>query len=934
MLSLSQLLNPVAPRPPEHSVTTPISETSPPSELLSFTTPPALRTVPGLISQSPHAAPPTPSTDDHDIISVKDDVYLNRETTLARLFTYAQCITLEYPATNCNRPVGHLFEVDPDNWVNPRLNFAYSQGGPSGSSKRGREMFCKLLVDVDGNEVPCKISQYTCQGCKICPYSDLDTMCRPHETASREALKSRLRQSQLLRNVTSAQQALFAKTLTLYRSYRVHGCLGSVSLSTPPMPPTDVEDDVWLARLQQIRRGHDPKLTCDGQLIFDYNETGEAFIRCEHFSSRLGGSRDHLFSYAPGNGLYNLEYIEALFDNDHDTIRKFEAAAQASGFGPLATCTSIANHSSIKVNCPCEHRTADGDLDLGVMLHLKCQSTFRCFEPLEEYRRVCPRVLIICRNEHTHPIPLPTKTPSTVRLEVLELLKSIRQDLADLTPRRFMRHSVTQVYLQKRFLNTQHPCLADLHASLANREHIKAYITQARSICFPFGTGWEGLLDLKRAQDELPPENHYIRYMAEIPLSRLPRYDEDELELATSAVTMLQVIVCMRPASSRRLAAAHYLQSDIAFKRVSKFFEFEIGGLDHNANMAITYCRVYLNRQTAAAHAIVFEKIEEIIREDTGTSLKWRHLHSDSLEEHVGILQWAGDQHGGQAKGLGLHLMSVAATLPARYDLHEPHRLLTSLTEYEHLRRLFRLCHTHVERNIQASSVTEPVKRKMRSLICVTHRDFEGTLHDIAKEGGKAGADWVQDKIRCKFALPGICWEMSCIPKSIWQVADSTTNISESLHADVNSEGKFCSLLGGVKKGQHFDNMKLRSLEMFETAGVRPSHTSGHKSDNISRGLKRKMSARQKTLASEDASITVANKRLRRMDDAAVKAKADLSQVLRQVGRYPEDNRLIQEVKRVEKRSAAAEAGFEKALASSCAAKGMGSGRVGLLLPK
>lgn len=74
-----------------------------------------------------------------------------------------------------------------------------------------------------------------------------------------------------------------------------------------------------------------------------------------------------------------------------------------------------------------------------------------------------------------------------------------------------------------------------------------------------------------------------------------------------------------------------------------------------NANhllIAITYCRVYLNRQTAAAHAIVFEKIEDIVRADTGTSLKWRHLHSESLEEHVGILQWVGDQHGGQAKGM------------------------------------------------------------------------------------------------------------------------------------------------------------------------------------------------------------------------------------------------------------------------------------------
>lgn len=113
----------------------------------------------------------------------------------------------------------------------------------------------------------------------------------------------------------------------------------------------------------------------------------------------------------------------------------------------------------------------------------------------------------------------------------------------------------------------------------------------------------------------------------------------------------------------------------------------------------------------------------------------------------------------------------------------------------------------------------------------------------------------MQDKIRCKFALPGICWEKSLIPKPIWQVADSTTNVLESLHADVNREGKFCSLVGGVKKGQLFDDMKLGSLEVravpmsnffilkisqaFETTGIRPSYKSGHKSENISQGLKR-----------------------------------------------------------------------------------------------
>lgn len=126
------------------------------------------------------------------------------------------------------------------------------------------------------------------------------------------------------------------------------------------------------------------------------------------------------------------------------------------------------------------------------MLHLPCRSLFRSFEPVEGYRRACCRILIICKNQHTHPIPLPTKTPQSVRLEVLELLKSLEQDLADLTPRRFLRHSVTQVYLQKRFPGTHNPCLADLHILLANREHLKTYITQVQNKCFPFGTGWKG----------------------------------------------------------------------------------------------------------------------------------------------------------------------------------------------------------------------------------------------------------------------------------------------------------------------------------------------------------------------------------------------------------------------------------------------------------
>lgn len=119
--------------------------------------------------------------------------------------------------------------------------------------------------------------------------------------------------------------------------------------------------------------------------------------------------------------------------------------------------------------------------------------------------------------------------------------------------------------------------------------------------------------------------------------------------------------------------------------------------------------------------------------------------------------------------------------------------------------------------------------------------------------------DWLADKIRAKFAFPGICWEKSFIPLSIWKVADSTTNIIESVHADVNREGVSCTLCGGVEKGRHFDTLKFKTLlvrssryqftiysdngfdfKNWKETGIRPLYQESHISISTSRSLKRK----------------------------------------------------------------------------------------------
>lgn len=75
-------------------------------------------------------------------------------------------------------------------------------------------------------------------------------------------------------------------------------------------------------------------------------------------------------------------------------------------------------------------------------------------------------------------------------------------------------------------------------------------------------------------------------------------------------------------------------------------------------------------------------------------------------------------------------------------------------------------------------------------------------------------ADWLRDKETTHFVFAAICWEKSFIPETIWRAGDSNTNLVESTHRDANREGVHCTLLGGFQKGQAFDALKIRTLEV------------------------------------------------------------------------------------------------------------------------
>ncbi|KIJ47690.1 hypothetical protein M422DRAFT_248695 [Sphaerobolus stellatus SS14] len=373
----------------------------------------------------------------------------------------------------------------------------------------------------------------------------------------------------------------------------------------------------------------------------------------------------------------------------------------------------------------------------------------------------------------------------------------------------------------------------------------------------------DGLIE-GQLQDEMKHiEEHYVRFIGTFSKVDGSFLGEDTQE------ECIRLIICMFPESSRRLIQNHYLQSDIAFSRLTNYEEFELGGWDDETRVSVCYCRIFLNCQSAIAHFLVFWNIHRIVMNDTGQGLQWRHLHSETLDKPVGIFSFSVDQHLGQAQGLGLYLQELARSpeLRLKRDLHEPHRFLPDLSEYEHLRRFIRLCINHMKRNIR-----------------------EGNTFEEQDQGGKPAIDWVQNKIVCKFAWPGICWKFSFIPLDIWQVGDRHTNLIETLHADVNREGKFCTALSALIRSLRFDKQKLKAMTNHEKAGIRVSYKTGLDRERTLHNIHRDQNLRIKLQKKDDIKIQKINGSIDSLSQKVITAKRRLEDV-EDPATYPSERR-------------------------------------------
>jgi hypothetical protein len=99
---------------------------------------------------------------------------------------------------------------------------------------------------------------------------------------------------------------------------------------------------------------------------------------------------------------------------------------------------------------------------------------------------------------------------------------------------------------------------------------------------------------LKQHQDEeLSADEVYIRYAAVLH-SSLGNIIHDEDEDADTKMP-IYIIVCMSKESSQRLLDAPFIQSDIGFKRIVGFQEFELGGRDFTSRTSAQQLASFLS---------------------------------------------------------------------------------------------------------------------------------------------------------------------------------------------------------------------------------------------------------------------------------------------------------------------------------------------------
>ncbi|KAJ7229604.1 hypothetical protein C8J57DRAFT_1534356 [Mycena rebaudengoi] len=374
-----------------------------------------------------------------------------------------------------------------------------------------------------------------------------------------------------------------------------------------------------------------------------------------------------------------------------------------------------------------------------------CDASTTIYVPLAEEAIRIAIVVPKHLHPHTHPPPPPTRVPTAVKWLYEQTICAYGTSMA----------TVNKIKQAASTLQIMGVAPGLVHPSLLNVSTKQGIITTLKKR-EPGGdkSGWEGLFDLYKSDQEKEPRERYIHSFDFLP-GRSP---------ASVVITMFEVVLleCVEWVRS--------LNQDTTFKRMKAGLlnEYELTAFFAPLNRLFTFGRIYMDGKDSDAFEFAWDRIHDAFLAATGKKLSFK-----AWDPKGWLVTVSGDMEA--APWIGM-----ARSFIKRMDSAD------RPTVDEFLAKVLRICRRHalegLRHAIRPHVDDEQWERFTGFLVTKTREELQIFSDWVFSLNIKEITTWWKHKLNHKWILPGLLECLSGLSHEDWLTTPFTSNGNETQH--------------------------------------------------------------------------------------------------------------------------------------------------------
>ncbi|KAJ6631823.1 hypothetical protein B0H10DRAFT_1937586 [Mycena sp. CBHHK59/15] len=416
---------------------------------------------------------------------------------------------------------------------------------------------------------------------------------------------------------------------------------------------------------------------------------------------------------------------------------------------------------------------------------------FPCFAVRSIYVPLDPSIrkaLVVHKNDtpHSHPMPALTKVSLDIAKAYTTCIES--GGIVGATVNK-IEHAASTALL----LNGQTPAL--FAPSLQNKRVKRELIHKTKVKKYPAGLGIAGVFQLYMDDCKKPLADRYIHCCKTTP--------DGDLLIVTGVPFLIGLLDD---------PGVNSFEDDTTFKRVEgDLNEWEVAIYLKAVQRAATVVRAYVTRSTADYFEILFDEVQRIKFDITGSFLRLKVFVRDG-----NLLAMIADMEAAQV--LGAARSAMKHNDPEYSGISHDTPASVAATSF------VKICFRHTLEAIHdfESLVTQDQYARLKDFLYITSQEKLAEFDEFVRGLGiKKIQDWWDHKEMSDWIIPCLVKSQSLIPAEDWEATPATTNTGESQHAWTNSlTGIKLTPVEAIESARKLDETVAREIQASMNTGI------------------------------------------------------------------------------------------------------------------